>query len=284
MTLPSPKQLLDQFGLSPKHSFGQNFLSDPRLAEKIAGLCGDGAPCRVLEMGAGLGALTDQLLARGHTVVAVERDRDLVPALQTIFATEIEEGKLRLVEADAKAIDFKKELEFGSEEAEAVIAGNLPYQITGPLLEKTVLAGRFISRAVYLVQKEVAQRLAALPSTKEYGALSVFVQAQFHVKKSIILKPGAFYPSPRVESQVIVLIPHPVVIAEETPAFRRVVKAAFAARRKTLRNAWKSLLGADDLSAVAAAAGVSLDARGETLTVLQFAEVARLVAERGVRG
>jgi 16S rRNA (adenine1518-N6/adenine1519-N6)-dimethyltransferase len=284
VTLPSPKQLLDQFGLSPKNSFGQNFLSDPRLAEKIALLCGEGGSRHILELGAGLGALTDQLLSRGNSVVAVERDRDLVPALQTIFSNEIETGQLRLIEGDAKTVDFRKEFESGPSGAAAVIAGNLPYQITGPLLEKTVLAGRFIERAVYLVQKEVAQRLGAEPNTKEYGALSIFVQAQFAVQKSLVLKPGAFYPSPRVESQVVVLVPHAAPVAEETPIFRKVVKAAFAARRKTLRNAWKGLLATDDLAGVAAASGVSLDARGETLSVSQFAEVARLVAERESQG
>lgn len=282
MTLPSPKQLLERFGLQPKNSFGQNFLSDPHLTRKIAELCSPEGPARVLELGAGLGALTDQLLERGHRVTAVERDRDLVPALRSIFEEQIAERRLHVLEADAKTLAWDEAP--GWDEAldedrsafgdKFVLAGNLPYQITGPLIEKTVHLGRKISRAVYLVQKEVADRLAAKENTKSYGALSIFVQAQFRVERAFVIKSGAFYPQPRVDSAVVVLQPHAAAISEETAAFRQVVKSAFAARRKTLRNAWKALLPAAELEEVARAAGISLDQRGETLTIAQFAHVA----------
>lgn len=279
MTLPSPKQLLERFDLRPKNSFGQNFLSDPHLAGKIAELCSHDGPNRVLEIGSGLGALTSELLLRGHHVTAVERDRDLVPALREIFEGEIAAGRLNVLEADAKALAWEDAL--GPEgKGHFVLAGNLPYQITGPLIEKTVHLGRRISRAVYLVQKEVADRLAAKEDSKIYGALSVFVQAQFEVERAFVIKAGAFYPQPRVDSAVIVLKPHETAIAEETTEFRQVVKGAFAARRKTLRNAWRSLLPADELEEVAKIAGISLEKRGETLTVSQFARVA---SELGAR-
>src|SRR5690606_24974695 len=141
----------------PKNSFGQNFLSDPHLAGKLAELCGRDGPHRVLEIGAGLGALTSELLLRGHRVTAVERDRDLVPALSEIFDVEIAAGRLEILDADAKAFAWEEAIGSGER---FVLAGNLPYQITGPLLEKTVHLGRKITRAVYLVQKEVAERLA----------------------------------------------------------------------------------------------------------------------------
>jgi 16S rRNA (adenine1518-N6/adenine1519-N6)-dimethyltransferase len=158
------------------------------------------------------------------------------------------------------------------------VAGNLPYQITGPLLAKAAGLARQITRAVFLVQKEVADRLVATPGTKEYGALSVFLQAQFEIKKALSLKPGAFHPPPRVDSAVCVLLPREVPISEETPEFRRLVKAAFAARRKTLKNAWRSVAEMGLMERVAAQAGVSLDARGETLGAADFARVAEGLA------
>lgn len=282
MTLPSPKQLLERFDLRPKNSFGQNFLSDPHLAGRIAELCTRDGPSRVLEIGSGLGALTSELLSRGHRVTAVERDRDLVPALREIFETELAAGSLEVLEADAKALAWEEAV--GSGPGRFVLAGNLPYQITGPLLEKTVHLGRNISRAVYLVQKEVADRLAAKEASKAYGALTVFMQAQFEVERAFVIKAGAFYPQPRVDSAVIVLTPHETAVSEETTEFRQVVKCAFAARRKTLRNAWRSLLPADEMEEVAKVAGISLDKRGETLTVSQFARVAAELGARRLAG
>lgn len=286
MTLPSPKQLLETYGLKPKHSFGQNFLSDVHLTSKIARLASPEKAAAVLEIGSGLGALTDELLARDHRVLAVERDRDLVPVLREVFKDRIASGQLTVLEEDAKALDWQKSFESlcqvpGKEPLPRVLAGNLPYQITGPLIEKTVHMGREIERAVFLVQKEVADRLAASPGTKTYGALSVFVQAQFLVERAFVIKAGAFYPQPRVDSAVICLRPHPTAISEETWAFRKVVKAAFAARRKTLRNAWKSLAPSELLTTFAAASGVNLDDRGETLTVHQFAKMASLIEAEG---
>ncbi len=133
-----------------------------------------------------------------------------------------------------------------------------------------------------MVQAEVAERLAAEPDTEAYGALTVFVQAAFAVKKILTVKGGAFYPRPEVDSAVVLLIPHRPRKAAETEAFRALVKGAFGARRKTLRNAWKGIFGwsREELEAKATAAGISLDARGETLGVEAFARLAGM-AEGG---
>lgn len=285
MTLPSPKQLLDRFGLKPKYSFGQNFLSDPALQQRICDLVVAGVTpsdaVHVLEIGAGLGALTSHLLARGYRVSAVERDRDLIGPLKELFAGPLETGQLRLFEADAKTLDWESVFE---PQDRAVLAGNLPYQLTGTLLEKTVQFGRTLEGACYLVQREVAARLAAGPSEPEYGALSVFVSARFRVEKPLIVKGGAFVPPPRVDSAVVRLVPHQVPRAEETRAFQNVVRAAFQARRKTLRNAWRGLAPKETLESICERAGVSLDARGETLAVEDFARVAQLLrSEREAR-
>jgi 16S rRNA (adenine1518-N6/adenine1519-N6)-dimethyltransferase len=277
--LSSPKALLDQHGLRPKHSFGQNFLCEQRHAERIAEMAAPTGQERVLEIGAGLGALTDKLLRRGCSVVAIERDRDLLPILEREFEADTKTGRLEIVAADAKTADW--EGLFG-DHPRRVLAGNLPYQITGPLLRRTVSLAGQLERAVYLVQKEVGDRLAASPASGAYGALSVFTQAAFVVERALTIRPGSFYPAPRVDSAVVVLSPHPEPLAVETPLFRAVVKLAFAARRKTLRNAWRALGAGDALERIAERAGVRLDARGETLGVAEFARVTQGLLELGL--
>ena len=226
----------------------------------------------MLEIGAGLGALTRPLLARAKRVVAIERDRDLLPILAELFAGR---EHLQLLEADAVQVDWRAHLEQGP--APRVVAGNLPYQITGRLIEKTVGMADLIDRAVFMVQREVAERLAAAPGRSEYGALSVFTQAAFEVERAFKLPAGAFAPAPRVESAVVVLKPLSPPRAVEDEAFREVVKRAFNQRRKTLRNAWKALMPKRELEAAAAQAAVDLSARAETLAVEAFANMARML-------
>jgi 16S rRNA (adenine1518-N6/adenine1519-N6)-dimethyltransferase len=274
----SPKALLAAHGLRPKKHFGQNFLADENLARRIAALATEPAGGSVVEIGAGLGALTRPLLERAARVIAVERDRELVPVLQSEFAEEVASGRLEILEADAKRIDPAALLAPGP--APRVLAGNLPYQLTGPLLELAVGAARAIDRAVFLVQLEVAERLASAPVGEHWGALSVFVQAQFSVARAFVVRRGAFIPQPGVDSAVVVLDPWPEARAEETPEFRALVHAAFAQRRKKLRNAWQGVLGKDaaEVGAAATRAGIDLDARGETLDVTAFARMAREVS------
>jgi 16S rRNA (adenine1518-N6/adenine1519-N6)-dimethyltransferase len=272
MAADSPKALLERYGLRPKYSFGQNFLADERLAARIAEACAarDGS---VVELGAGLGALTRPLLASGVSyVLAVERDRDMVPALAQELAADVETGRLTILEEDAKSIDFATVLE--GRPRPHVIAGNLPYHITGPLLEKAVHAAPSIERAVFLVQLEVADRLAAPANSDAYGALSVFAQRAFVVERAFVIKRGAFYPQPNVDSAVVTLVPRGA--GPETQAFRNVVRMAFQKRRKQLRNAWAGL-GADrgiDLEEAAERADINLTARGESLTVADFQRMA----------
>jgi 16S rRNA (adenine1518-N6/adenine1519-N6)-dimethyltransferase len=268
----SPKQLLERYGLRPKYSFGQNFLADERLSARIATACAASGGS-VIELGAGLGALTRPLLASGASfVLAVERDRDLVPALNQELAHEVEAGRLTILEEDAKTVDFVTALE--GRPRPHVVAGNLPYQITGPLLEKAVHAAPSIERAVFLVQLEVADRLAAAPNSEAYGALSVFAQRAFVVERAFVIRRGAFYPQPNVDSAVVTLVPRGA--GAETDAFRKVVRAAFAQRRKKLKNAWAAVFGERgiDIEQAALRAGVDLSVRGEVLSVADFSRMA----------
>jgi 16S rRNA (adenine1518-N6/adenine1519-N6)-dimethyltransferase len=272
--LAHPRAALAALGLRAKKSFGQNFLVDRRLAAKLSELATTPPGGTVVEIGAGLGALTRELLARAARVVAIERDRDLVPALKETFSGDVAAARLAIIEADAKSADLAALFEDGPRPH--VLAGNLPYQITGPLLERAVHLAPRLERAVLLVQLEVAERMTSGPGTKAYGALSVFVQAQFVAERAFTIRRGAFYPEPGVDSAVVVLTPRSDPVAESS-AFRAAVRAAFGQRRKKLRNAWRRLLGANDEAVRSAAerAGIDLDKRGETLDVAAFASMAR---------
>jgi 16S rRNA (adenine1518-N6/adenine1519-N6)-dimethyltransferase len=156
-----------------------------------------------------------------------------------------------------------------------VLAGNLPYQISGPLLEAAVHMAGEVERVIFLLQLEVVERLIAKANSEHYGALSVFVQAAFDVERALVIRRGAFYPQPEVDSAVALLRPRAVRVAETT-AFRALVRAAFQKRRKKLRNAWENVCGVDrqTLTVRAERARVDLDARGETLAVADFARMA----------
>jgi len=270
--------LLRAHGLAPKKRFGQNFLADPHAARLIAEAATTPPGGTVLEIGAGLGALTRPLLERAARVIAIERDRDLVPILTGELVTAVEAEKLSIVEADALDVDWAAAVAPGPRPH--VVAGNLPYLYTGKMLERCVGLAGVLDRAVFMVQVEVADRLAARPDTEAYGALTVFTQAAFQVQKILGVKGGAFYPRPEVDSAVVLLVPHRPLRAVETVAFRTAVKAAFGARRKTLRNAWKGIYGwpREVLEERAKEAGISLDARGETLAVEDFARLAAMGA------
>jgi 16S rRNA (adenine1518-N6/adenine1519-N6)-dimethyltransferase len=265
-----PRSTLARHGVTPKRHFSQNFLLDRNLARRIAELVApEGA--FTIEIGAGTGALTEPLLARSRRVLAIERDRDLVPVLAAELDASVQAGRLSIVETDAKAFDYASAL--AAEPAPRAVAGNLPYHLSGPLLELLCGLAPRLERAGVLVQLEVATRLAAAAGSGDYGALSVFTQAAFRVTRPLVVRRGAFFPQPGVDSALVVLEPHAEPLARETPRFRALVKAAFSQRRKQLRNAWSSILAEPELTAAAREAGIDLARRGETLSVAEFARM-----------
>lgn len=268
---PSPRALLDKYDLRAKKSWGQNFLGDEAILDDIARLAAPRPGERVVELGAGLGHLTARLLARGAAVTAVERDRDMARVLRGELG-----DRVTLLEADAARLDYAA-LAAG---APLAVVGNLPYHLTSPILFGLLDQVAHVTRAVFLLQREVAERLAASPGEKDWGVLSVFLQREAEVSVERIVPPGAFFPPPKVHSAVIHVAfrpPAPAAAVADPARFRRLVKAGFAQRRKTLGNALKAgkVAPAEALAAALAAAGVDPGRRGETLTIEEWAALDR---------
>jgi 16S rRNA (adenine1518-N6/adenine1519-N6)-dimethyltransferase len=266
----SPIEILRRHGLRAKHSWGQNFLSDARVLERIAELA-ELAPGEVaVEIGPGLGHLTEKLLETGARIVAIERDHDMVKVLG-----ELAGPNLTVVEANAAKAEYAKAA--GVERV--TVVGNLPYHLTSPILFQILDQQASVTRAVFTVQKEVADRLSAEPGGRDYGLLSVLLGLHFDVESVLELPRGYFHPPPKVDSSVIRLthLDRPRAEVDEA-LFRRVVKAGFAHRRKTLSNTLKSdkTLGEPETIARAlAAAQIDGGRRAETLSVEEFAAIAR---------
>jgi len=208
--------------------FGQHFLTRKSILDKIAeAACGERASL-VVEIGAGKGALTESLLERADKVVAIEVDPILVHYLQQKFRESIDSGRLELVEQDVLKADL-------GAWGRCSIAGNLPYYITSPILDRVFAATGQWERAVFLVQTEVARRLAALPGSRDYGYLTVFAQVQAQVELLCEVPRTAFRPPPKVDSAVVAFRPLPPSI-DDLPSFLKFAGMCFRQKRKTLRN------------------------------------------------
>jgi 16S rRNA (adenine1518-N6/adenine1519-N6)-dimethyltransferase len=256
--------------------FGQHFLTDRRVLERIADallLTGDET---VVEVGPGRGALTDLLLARAARVVAIELDAKLAELLRARYATE---PRFTLIEGDVLETDLA-----AAARGAYVLASNVPYYITTPILFHALSPPR-PALAVYLVQREVAERVVAAPGSKTYGALSVNVQAVARAEMLFRVPAGAFSPPPSVESAVLRVTPRPdpVVAPTDEPRFRAFVQDAFGLRRKQMRRVVRTLaaLSVQDADALLAAARVDPEVRPETLSQYDFARLVQALGERG---
>lgn len=265
---PDARDLLRKYDLLPKRSFSQNFLIQAGAIAQIADAAAALGP-NVVELGPGLGALTYALLARGCSVLAVELDRDMVHVLREELG---EQEQLEILHGDAAEVDLTAHSR--TCRSKLVVTGNLPYQATGSIIRRVVASRAVLSGAVLMVQREVRDRLVAEPATKDYGALTVFTRAGFEVDTICRLRPGSFYPAPKVESSVVRLIPREVPLAEETDSLRAVVRAAFQMRRKTLRNALRGAGAADRADRALSDALIDPKRRGETLSIEEFARLA----------
>jgi 16S rRNA (adenine1518-N6/adenine1519-N6)-dimethyltransferase len=259
-----------------KRRLGQHFLSDRRILERIADALGAGADDTVLEIGPGPGGLTEVLAGRAGRVVAIEKDADLVPALRERVpgATIVEADAL---DADWHAIAGPRFL----------VAGNIPYNITSPLIDKALAPPR-PRRIVFLLQREVTDRVGAAPGSEAYGALSVGVQAVARAERLFTVPAGAFHPSPKVDSAVLRLTPlaEPLVSDSEVEPFRRLVVGLFGFRRKQIMRGLRQLTGwsAERVEDALVQAGIESQVRPETVAPGRFALLLRALVDGGWPG
>jgi 16S rRNA (adenine1518-N6/adenine1519-N6)-dimethyltransferase len=269
--LPPLREVIRRHGLSAKKSLGQNFLLDLNLTGRIARAAGPLDGVTVIEIGPGPGGLTRALLGAGaRRIVAVERDSRALAALAEIY--ERHPGRLSIVEGDALQFDPRPLLDGGA----ARIVANLPYNIATALLVSWLTTEPWppwYDRLVLMFQREVAERIAAGPGSKQYGRLSVLAQWRTQARILFDINPSAFVPPPKVTSSLVELVPRSAPQACDRLLLERVTEAAFGQRRKMLRQSLKSL-GLDPLPLLAAA-GVEPTARAENIPVGGFVALTR---------
>lgn len=269
--MDTPREILQRHGLRAKHSWGQNFLGDPDILEAIAESLElrEGEP--VVELGPGLGHLTRFLAATGARVTAVEKDRDMIAVLEKEAIPGV-----RVVAGNAATVDFAQVAGV----PEVKVAGNLPYHLTSSILFQVLEQRAQVTRAVFTLQKEVVERLAAEPGTRDYGLLTVLLGLYFDIDQVAMLPARLFHPPPKVDSAVVRLtrLKAPRAPVVDGDRFIRLVKAAFAHRRKTLLNSLKSdrvLATPEQYATALEAAGIDPTRRAETLSPEEFAALER---------
>ena len=259
-----------------KRRLGQHFLSDPRLLSRIADALQASPGDTVLEIGPGLGGLTAALSQRAGRVVAIEKDRDLVPDLRSRFP------ELEVIEGDALEVDWHSVAPTNG--GRFLITGNIPYNITSPLLDKALLPPR-PGRIVFLVQKEVAERVAAEAGTEAYGALTIGIQVVARVERLFTVPAGAFKPAPKVDSAVLRLTPleRPLVRDAERESFRAFVVGLFGFRRKQLLRALREFTGwhVDRVTELLSVLGLASTVRPEVLSPAEFVRLHRALVDGG---
>jgi 16S rRNA (adenine1518-N6/adenine1519-N6)-dimethyltransferase len=262
--------------LRPKKRFGQNFLIDATIARRIARLCVSSSPGgKIVEIGAGTGTLTEALLAEGADVTAIEID----PALVTLLREREELRDAEIVQADALTFDYAR----WAGGRPWHIAGNLPYNIATPLILRFVEMEREPETLTVTIQKDVAERIAAKPGSRAYGSLSLAVQYEMNVERAFTLGPRSFFPPPKVDSTVVQMRrrAQPPVRPRDLALFWKVVRGAFAYRRKTLVNSLVLALGLDRarIEQALAHSDLSPEQRGERLDFDDFARLADALAK-----
>lgn len=251
----------------PRKRFGQNFLKDQFVIEQIIQAIAPKESDHIVEIGPGQGALTIGLLSRVDQLDIIELDRDLIPALKRL--TE-KAGHLNVYQADALRFDFKSLLKNGEK---LRIVGNLPYNISTPLLFHLFSQTDVIKDMFFMLQKEVVDRLVANVGTKAYGRLGIMSQYFCQIEKLFDVPPTAFYPEPKVESAIVHLMPHKISPHEkcDVDKLSKLIATAFSKRRKTIKNSLSGLIDAEQLEAI----GVNPILRPEQITLEQFIKLCK---------
>lgn len=254
---------------TPRKRFGQHFLNDKAVIHRIIEWLAPQSGEHLIEIGPGQGALTIPVLKKVKQLEVVELDRDLIPILKKRSESL---GVIQIHQADALKLNFN---EFKTDDRQLRVFGNLPYNISTPLIFHLLSFAPIISDMLFMLQKEVAQRLAAPPNTEDYGRLSVMVQYFCQVEFLDIIPPTAFYPPPQVDSAMVRLVPYGQLpyLANNLDLFTEIVRRAFGQRRKTLRNSLKDFISDDKWLNIP----VHSDARPENLSLKDFVAIANVL-------
>ena len=269
---PDARILLDKYGLRAKKQFGQNFLISERALRAIADATVSSDEDWIVEIGSGLGTLTAQLVERvtAGKVIALETDPDMIRVLRAELGTV---DNLEIHHTDAMRFDLRAEASL----KKIIVCGNLPYHLASQLMFRVLDVRDRVQHAVFMIQKEMADRIVAKPGGKDYGALGVMIRTYADVTTVIKVGAGSFLPPPKIDSTVIKIVPlaEPRAPINDEAHYSKVVHAAFGQRRKTLRNALRAQF--DDAAIDQALAATSIDGgrRGETLDIPEFAALAR---------
>ena len=281
------KAVLEHHGFTFKKSFGQNFLTDTNILQKIVDTAEIDDQVNVIEIGPGIGALTEFLAERAAQVMAFEIDHRLVPILADTLR---DFDNVTVVNEDILKVDLAQHIQnFKNPDLPIKVVANLPYYITTPILMHLIESGIPFSEFVVMMQKEVADRISAKPNTKAYGSLSIAVQYYMTAKVAFIVPRTVFVPAPNVDSAILKMVrrPEPAVAVEDEKFFFKVSKASFTHRRKTL---WNNLTGyfgktdeiKDKLTKALDQAGLSPSVRGEALGLEEFASLADALKGQGL--
>ena len=281
------KAVLERHGFTFKKSFGQNFLTDTNILQKIVDTAEIDEKVNVIEIGPGIGALTEFLAERAAQVMAFEIDHRLVPILADTLR---DFDNVTVVNEDILKVDLAQHIQnFKNPDLPIKVVANLPYYITTPILMHLIESGIPFSEFVVMMQKEVADRISAQPNTKAYGSLSIAVQYYMTAKVAFIVPRTVFVPAPNVDSAILKMVrrPEPAVAVEDEKFFFKVSKASFTHRRKTL---WNNLTGyfgkteeiKDKLTKALDQASLSPSVRGEALGLEEFASLADALKGQGL--
>ncbi|MDK2801548.1 MAG: rRNA (adenine1518-N6/adenine1519-N6)-dimethyltransferase [Clostridiales bacterium] len=282
--LTSPKvikEIIHKYGFRFNKNLGQNFLIDSNVLEKIIDAAEINEGTGVIEIGPGIGVLTQALAEKAGKVIAIEVDAHLIPILKETVG---EYGNIKIIHDDALKINLKQIINSEFPNMNVKIAANLPYYITTPIIMELLEKRLNIDSIVVMIQKEVAERMVAEPGEKEYGALSVVVQYFTRPQLITTVPPHCFMPQPKVDSTVIKLNvrKQPAVAVASEEQFFKVVKAAFGQRRKTLVNALSNStsfkMSKDEIKQILKKLNIQETQRGETLSIMQFAELANAIS------
>ena len=281
------KAVLERHGFTFKKSFGQNFLTDTNILQKIVDTAEIDDQVNVIEIGPGIGALTEFLAERAAQVMAFEIDHRLVPILADTLR---DFDNVTVVNEDILKVDLAQHIQnFKNPDLPIKVVANLPYYITTPILMHLIESGIPFSEFVVMMQREVADRISAKPNTKAYGSLSIAVQYYMTAKVAFIVPRTVFVPAPNVDSAILKMVrrPEPAVAVTDEKFFFKVSKASFTHRRKTL---WNNLTGyfgkteevKDKLTKALDQAGLSPSVRGEALGLEEFASLADALKGQGI--